>query len=169
MPADLGKEFLAAITGVVIPMWFMVRRRRRERAEALVNPTTPSVRNVIDYSSEAHSSGVRAKFKGPVDRTDIIAASIIALGLIIGAFLFGGIYESRTGVRGAVVFRVNRFTGATAACFLGQDCRAIPDAMPTVDFLAGASMSPEPRPPAARPQLRDDLGILSTPNPVPPP
>jgi len=57
-----------------------------------------------------------------------VAATIIAVGLIIGGFLAGGIYESHTGIRGAVVYRVNRFTGTATACFLSGPCRQIPEA-----------------------------------------
>lgn len=44
----------------------------------------------------------------------IVAATIIALGLMFGAFRFGGVYESHTGGKGMVIYHVNRFTGATA-------------------------------------------------------
>jgi hypothetical protein len=51
-----------------------------------------------------------------ISQSVLLASIIAAAGLVIGGFLTGGIYESRT-MRNAVVLRFNRFTGATCISF----------------------------------------------------
>jgi hypothetical protein len=50
-------------------------------------------------------------------------ATIIAGGLIIGGFLWGGIYTTLVGYRGAYLYRVNRFTGAVVVCVVNGFCK----------------------------------------------
>jgi hypothetical protein len=66
----------------------------------------------------------------------VLASAIGAVGLIIGGFLFGGLYETRTTqMRGIpVVYRVNKFTGSTSFCILNQ-CRDLREA-PSAATLA---------------------------------
>jgi hypothetical protein len=110
--------------------------------------------------------------------TRIIAAGIVALGLVLGGFLAGGIYDSHTGIKGVVIYRVNRFTGAATACFLNGTCNSIPDAArtassqdmldrskakivdatPSPDFLAGAVRITPAHPPI--PAQGDDFQVI---------
>lgn len=71
-----------------------------------------------------------------------VAAIIIALALIASGFLFGGIYESRIGFRGAVIYRTNRFTGSISGCFLNGVCIQIPDTKPTIESAVVSPSNP---------------------------
>ena len=48
--------------------------------------------------------------------TSIIAACIIAVGLIVGGFLAGGPYEAISVNGGGTFYLVNRYTGAFDLC-----------------------------------------------------
>jgi hypothetical protein len=47
---------------------------------------------------------------------NLVAAFLIALGLIVSSFLMGGFYSSGASSDGTIIWRVNRFTGEVAAC-----------------------------------------------------
>jgi hypothetical protein len=52
-----------------------------------------------------------------MNQGSVIAAVIIAVGLIAASVLIGGIYETRgASENAAFMWRVNRFTGAMAVC-----------------------------------------------------
>jgi hypothetical protein len=128
-----GWELLVLIAlGITAPVWYPGLHVTLKalvgvvkRPEQLETPTTISpllTPNVLSRGIQRLRS---------TDST-IAAAMIIALGLVLGGFLFGGIYEAHTGVKGMVIYRINRFTGATAACAIGQAGREIPEDGPKV-------------------------------------
>jgi hypothetical protein len=77
-------------------------------------------------------------------------AVIIAAGLIIAGFLWGGVYTTRSGPRGLAVFRVNRFTGAVVVCFvqvhMACEDKEMATPTPVPDVLEGAVPVPSPTP-----------------------
>jgi hypothetical protein len=47
---------------------------------------------------------------------NVRAAIVIAVAIILGATMMGGIYESRASGDGVFFWRINKFTGAIKAC-----------------------------------------------------
>ncbi|MBF6571642.1 MAG: hypothetical protein IVW54_22575 [Candidatus Binataceae bacterium] len=58
-------------------------------------------------------------------------AVIIAIGLVIAGFLWGGVYTTCPAYKGMAVYRVNRLTGAVALCIGNQPCKDEEMATPT--------------------------------------
>ena len=51
-------------------------------------------------------------------------AIVLAVGLILAAFAYGGVYQLVVSKEG-FVYRMNRFTGATEVC-VGARCELVP-------------------------------------------
>lgn len=54
-------------------------------------------------------------------KANIVAAAILALGLIVGGFCVGGRYEFIL-VQGNELARLDRFTGEVSMCVSGAEC-----------------------------------------------
>jgi hypothetical protein len=95
-------------------------------------------------------------------------ATIIAIGLIIGislgGFLLGGIYESHTAIKGVAVYRVNKFTGVVSACFLGHTCEVIPET--TAPTMNPSAFSPVNQSDSATPVPKHDFLYGAEPSPT---
>jgi hypothetical protein len=169
---DLGTELVGAITGVGIPMFFAVRSRRNARTrreasrfKAIENPVAADMpasmatslvgllqssgakigADVLAKAAVAKKAPLTAHWKIRSPDPVVLAAIIVAFGLISGAFLLSGIYESHMGVKGLVLFRVNKFTGTVSLCPINSYCKEMPNEapLPTVDASAfGPALPP---------------------------
>jgi len=80
-------------------------------------------------------------------RSNIIAASIVALALVVAALLNGGIYQTQKTNFNDAVWRTNKLTGTVSVCIISTGCLRLAEG-PTPDPLAGAILiTPTPKAP----------------------
>jgi hypothetical protein len=63
-------------------------------------------------------------------KSNILAATIIALGLMMAGILNGGIYYMERDSKETAVYRINRLTGRVSVCAVEGGCHVIGEGRP---------------------------------------